>query len=77
MVSPPRADTGGMTPLTQTELSALQLAGRGYSMQESAHILRKSSETVKSQLGVARLKLGARNTTHAVVIALDAGYIAA
>lgn len=63
--------------LTQPELAALKLTARGYSTRETAGALRKSPETVKAQLGLARLKLGARNTTHAVVIALDAGLIAA
>lgn len=68
-----------MTPimLTQPERQALQLAARGYSMRESAEQLHKSPETIKAQLGIARLKLDAHNTTHAAVIALDRGLIAA
>lgn len=63
--------------LTPPERQALTFAARGYSTKETALELGKSAETVKAQLGIARLKLGARNSTHAVVIALDSGLIAA
>lgn len=63
--------------LTPPELDALTLASRGYSVRESAAHLSKSGQTIKAQLGLARLKLGARNTTHAVSIALIDGLIAA
>lgn len=63
--------------LTLHETEALSLAARGCSMREIAGELRKSPETVKAQLGLARLKLGARNTTHAVALAMHDGLIAA
>lgn len=63
--------------LTPSETTALTLAARGYSMRESASAQRLSAETVKRHLGMARLKLGARNTTHAAVIASHRGLIAA
>lgn len=63
--------------LTQPELDALTLSARGYSTREAAQHLRKSPETIKAQLGIARLKLGARNTTHAVALVLEAGLLAA
>lgn len=63
--------------LTFHEIEALGLAARGCSMREIAGELHKSPETVKAQLGLARLKLGARNTTHAVALALSDGLIAA
>jgi DNA-binding CsgD family transcriptional regulator len=63
--------------LTPPERQALSLAARGYSAKESAQALGKSPETIKAQLGIARLKLGAKNSTHAVVIALNDGLIAA
>lgn len=75
------ADTGVMAAqvitLTPPERQALSLAARGYSTKESAIELGKSAETIKAQLGIARLKLGAKNSTHAVVIALNDGLIAA
>lgn len=61
--------------LTYHETEALSLAARGCSTREIAGELRKSPETVKAQLGLARLKLGARNTTHAVALALGARLI--
>lgn len=63
--------------LTIHETEALVLASRGCSMREIASELRKSPETVKAQLGLARLKLGARNTTHAVALAMADGLLAA
>lgn len=64
-----------MDTLTDSELAALALAAQGYSVSETARRLYKGDETIKSQLGRIRLKLGARNTAHAVAIAVAAGVV--
>jgi DNA-binding CsgD family transcriptional regulator len=56
--------------LSDHELAALACAALGLTSEESGRRLCKSAETVKAQLGSARVKLGARNTTHAVSIAI-------
>lgn len=61
--------------LTAPELQALTLAANGLSVPQIGARLFKGSETVKTQLGRARLKLGAQNTAHAVAIAVRAGVI--
>lgn len=63
--------------LSDAELAALRCAASGLSVVETAHTLYKGSETIKTQLTRARLKLGARNTTHAVALALADGQLAA
>ena len=59
------------TELTREEVRVLRLLARGHTIAETAEILGKGSETVKSQARVARGRLGARNTTHAVAIAIS------
>lgn len=55
---------------TPAELAVLRLAADGHSVPEIAALLTKGEATVKGQLLRVRLKLDARNTTHAVAIAL-------
>lgn len=62
--------------LTPAELAALRCAADGLTVPETAHLLHKGTETIKSQLVRARLKLGARNTTQAAVLAALAGHLA-
>jgi DNA-binding CsgD family transcriptional regulator len=57
--------------MTPAERRALMLAARGWTTYASARYLGISEKTVKYQLGSLRAKLGARNTTHAVVLALS------
>lgn len=61
--------------LTPHEVRCLRLAADGLTTRETSSALGKGEETVKSQLAKARLKLNARNTTHAVVLALCADLI--
>lgn len=61
---------------TPAEIDVLTAAADGYSVPETALLLSKGETTVKNQLMRARLKLGARNTTHAVAIAMRRGLIA-
>lgn len=59
--------------LTPAEVACLASAADGHSVPETASLLGKGEATVKTQLLRGRLKLGARNTTHAVAIAMRKG----
>jgi DNA-binding CsgD family transcriptional regulator len=61
--------------LTQSELIALCAAANGFTAVETARALRKGTQTVKTQRGQALLKLGARNTPHAVRLAMNVGIL--
>ncbi|WP_416235182.1 response regulator transcription factor [Nitrospirillum sp. BR 11163] len=62
-------------PLTPREAECLRLLARGESSKQIAHTLGLSSRSVDAYLGRARKKLGARNSTHAAVIASKAGLL--
>ena len=59
------------TPLSQRERTVLRLIARGYTGPETAKKLHISPATVKTQLRVARARLGARTTAHAIGIAVS------
>ncbi len=59
------------TDLTPAEQKVLRLLADGYDHPTVAQKLGKSFETVKAQSKLARARLGARNTTHAVAIAIS------
>lgn len=61
--------------LYDREKSCLDLVSRGISTQRVADILDISPRTVETHLREARKKLGAKNTVHAVAIALYLGII--
>lgn len=61
--------------MSARELDVLGLLARGLTTGETAGLLGISACTVKDHSKSARLKLGARNTAHAVAIALRAGMI--
>jgi DNA-binding CsgD family transcriptional regulator len=61
--------------LSPHEVRCLRLAAAGLTCEETAARLGRGPETVKSHLGRARLKLGARNTVHAVALAMSADLI--
>jgi DNA-binding CsgD family transcriptional regulator len=61
--------------MTPAERRALMLAARGWTTFASARYLGVSEKTVKCQLATLRAKLGAQNTTHAVVLALSLGLV--
>ena len=58
------------TRLTIEEVQTLKLAAQGFSQKEIASELGIAEVTVKARLTKSKDKLGARNTTHAVSIAL-------
>jgi DNA-binding CsgD family transcriptional regulator len=61
--------------LTQSELYNLILLSEGYSQPEIAKARGISSETVRSQVRKARLRLGAKTVTQAVAIGVRVGII--
>lgn len=62
-------------PLTDKELEILQLMAAGYSNKEIASALYKSEGTVKNQCSTILSKLGVRDRTRAVLLALELGLI--
>ena len=58
-------------PLSPVEVGTLTLAEQGLTVGEIAGQSHYSTDAVKSRLQNVRRKLGARNTTHAVAIALS------
>lgn len=73
----------GVTPLTGAELEVLKLAAyKGYSMKEIAEQLGGkdgdlSENTIRKHLTHIYEKLGARNQSHAITLAIKAGLITA
>ena len=61
--------------LTAHELRVLQLMSDGYTAQQIADILQVGLETSKSATKAVRRKLGARNTPHAIAMAMREGII--
>jgi DNA-binding CsgD family transcriptional regulator len=64
------------TELTTAETTALAYLAEGYTLEEAAKALWKSRDTIKSQVASARMRLEARNVTHAVTLALRSGILA-
>jgi DNA-binding CsgD family transcriptional regulator len=61
--------------LTAREIECLLMAARGLFIKQTAKELRIAPQTVNFHLQMARLKLGARNTTHAVALSIAKGFI--
>ncbi|MCG6493410.1 helix-turn-helix domain-containing protein [Kitasatospora sp. A2-31] len=61
--------------LTRVEIEALALAADGYTSEQTARRLGISREAVLTRTASARRKLGARSTTHAVVLAHRTGQL--
>lgn len=51
----------------------MELAAKGMTVKETARAIGLGVETVKGHAAAARLKLGARNTVHAVALMLGGG----
>jgi DNA-binding CsgD family transcriptional regulator len=58
------------------QLACLRLAAQGLQTRQIARRLNMHESTVRFRLANTRARLGARNTTHAVALALAAGLIA-
>jgi DNA-binding CsgD family transcriptional regulator len=61
--------------LTATEVEILRWASHGLTDQMTAEAMGRSLDTVKNSGRAARAKLAAKNTAHAVAIALRLGLI--
>ena len=64
-----------LEPLSDKELEILHLMAAGYSNKEIANALFKSEGTVKNQCSAILSKLGVRDRTRAVLLALELGLI--
>jgi DNA-binding NarL/FixJ family response regulator len=64
-----------LEPLSNKELEILQLMAAGCSNKEIATALYKSEGTVKNQCSAILAKLGVRDRTRAVLLALELGLI--
>jgi DNA-binding NarL/FixJ family response regulator len=62
-------------PLSPPEVDVLREAANGFTIKQTARKHFRAVETVKSHRQAVLKKLGARNTTHAVSIALGCGLI--
>jgi DNA-binding NarL/FixJ family response regulator len=69
-VDPAVPPSGSRSKLTKRQREILQLLANGESTTVAAHELELSEETVKTHTKHALARLGARNRTHAVAIAL-------
>lgn len=67
----PRRKAALGDPLSDAELKAIALAAEGLDNPEIAAALWLSIHTVKAQMRMINLKLGASNRTQAVLIALS------
>jgi DNA-binding NarL/FixJ family response regulator len=64
-----------LEPLTNGEVQVLRLAAAGYSNQEIAEAIHKSSGTVRNQMSFILAKLQVRDRTRAVLKAIEHGLI--
>ena len=71
-----RGTSPRLPDLTRREIDVLALIANGLSHAEAAQRLDISDHTLRDHLASARLKLDARNTAHAVALAIAAGQIA-
>lgn len=62
-------------PLTDRQLEVIAAAADGLNRAEIGQRLYMAETTVKTHLHAAAVRLGARSTTHAVAIALRAGWV--
>ncbi|MFE2407058.1 LuxR C-terminal-related transcriptional regulator [Kitasatospora sp. NPDC059408] len=62
-------------PLSPGEIEALRYAADGYTSEQTARRLGLSRNAILDRTQGARIKLGARSTTHAVVLAHQAGQL--
>ena len=70
-----RCGNRGREEPSATELRTLEAISHGLTYDMAAQVLGCPVETVKSRLKAARYKLGAKNTVHAVAIAVRRGLI--
>jgi DNA-binding NarL/FixJ family response regulator len=73
----PAATSASQGRLTPAELTVLQLLARGYSSKQIAAVLQSTTKATDMRIQRATRKLGANHRTHAVVIAIRRGLVAA
>lgn len=61
--------------LTEYQRSALRLIASGKTVKQAARLLDRAPVSIEDSLKRARVALGARNSTHAVSIAIRGGLI--
>lgn len=61
--------------LSPRQKEILEFSREGYAAKQIANKLGNSEQTIKVTLQLIRARLGAKNTTQAVVIAIRKGYI--
>lgn len=61
--------------LSNRQLEILQLMAQGHTAMSAGKLLFLSPKTVKAHMQLTRMKLGARNTAHAVAIGLTTGVL--
>jgi len=69
------ASHAGAEPLTTREINVLQLVAEGQGNKAIAKALFISEQTVKSRMRSILSKLGASDRTHAVIIAMQRGFL--
>jgi DNA-binding NarL/FixJ family response regulator len=72
---PPRAEELADEPLSAREVQVLGLVAQGKPNEEIAHDLVVTASTVKNHVTRIVAKLGARNRTHAAVLAVQRRYV--
>ena len=64
-----------MNDITPSELRTMKLIAQGHQAKAAARIAGLSPWTVKSQIQSATKKMGGRNATHAIALAIIGGII--
>ncbi len=64
-----------VSPLTQRELQVMTMISQGFGNKQIAAALSITEQTVKNQVSGILVKLHANNRTHAVVLALNSGWL--
>lgn len=70
-----RAIDPANAPITERETEILSYVARGYGNKQIAHILNISEQTIKNHMTSILRKLDASDRTHAVVMAMQSGWI--
>lgn len=70
-----RAVDSTSAPITERETEILSYVARGYGNKQIAHVLKISEQTIKNHMTSILRKLDASDRTHAVVMAMQSGWI--
>ena len=61
--------------LSQIQLEVLRMVAQGYTYEEIGRARKRSKQATKDRMSLVMQKLGARNKTHAVAIAMKRGIV--